>query len=172
MLENWVFMTTFLGFCLIALFHGCILLFAPNRYIPTYSWSQPSLKLARRPPLQLGKRLVGLLLTMLIAWIFVRPILIWMVHPVRRALISGQSPLPAGMARWDLLGFALFGVVCGYLLLTRPKRSVELMFSADRSKLQDKTTLRLWTLEVRLAGLLFMVWSLFPMADFIRSLRN
>jgi hypothetical protein len=171
MLETWVFMTAFLGFCLIALFHGCVLLFAPDRYIPNH-WDQPSLRLVRKPPLQLGKRFSGMCLTVMIVWIFLRPVVTWMLHPVKRELISNQSPLPEGMARWDMLGITLFAWVCGYFLFTRSKRSVELMFSADRSKLQDKTTFRLWMLEVQAAGLLFVVWSLIPMAEFIESLRN
>jgi hypothetical protein len=76
------------------------------------------------------------------------------------------------MARWDMLAFALFRVVSGYLLLTRAEKSVELMFTADRSKLGDKTTLRLWTFEVQTVAILFLLWSLLPMVDFIRSLRN
>ena len=151
MLETWVFMTAFLGFCLIGLVHGCVLLFAPDKYIPNY-WDQPSLRLACKPPLQLGKRFLGLSLTVMIVWIFLRPVLTWMLHPVKRELISGEPPLPAGMMRWDMLGIALFALACGYFFFTRPKRAVELMFTADRGKLQDKTTLRLWTLETQVAG--------------------
>jgi hypothetical protein len=105
-------------------------------------------------------------------WYFMRPAISWMLHPVSSKLSSGESPLSPGMARWDLLGLTIFVLVCGFLLLTRPEKSVELMFAADKSKLQDKTTLRLWVFYVQASGILFMTWSLLPAADFIRSLRS
>jgi hypothetical protein len=172
MLENWIFMTGFLGFSLIFLFHGCILLIAPDRYIPSYTWGQPNLVLVRKRPFELGKRFLGLFFSGLAVWVFARPAIIWMLHPTKREISWGPSPLPQGMARWDMLGLALFALVCGYFLFTRPEKSVELMFTADRTKLNDKTTLRLWTLETQVFAFLFMVWSLLPMADFVRSLRH
>jgi hypothetical protein len=108
----------------------------------------------------------------MIVCIFVWPTVEWMLHPVSGEITSGDSPLPRGMARWDMLAFALFGVVSGYLLFTRAEKSVEPMFTADRSKLEDKTTLRLWTFEVQTIAILFLLWSLLPMVDFIGSLRN
>jgi hypothetical protein len=172
MLESWIFMTALLGFCLIALFHGCILLFAPERYLPTYSWGRPTLRLARTPSFYLGKRFWGLCLSGVILGIFVRPAVAWILHPKTLEISSGQSLLPLGMARWDLFGFALLVAVGGYLLLTRPEKSVELMFAADKSKLLDKATLRLWTFHVQMAAFFMLLWCLLPMADFIRSFRR
>ncbi len=83
----------------------------------------------------------------------------------------GNSPLPRGSARWDMLGLGLFSLMFGYLLLFRPQRSVEMMFSADKSKLQDATTRKLWTLYVQLGGTYMLVWSLLPMNEFAKSLR-
>ena len=76
------------------------------------------------------------------------------------------------MARWDMLGLTIFAIVCGYALLTRPERTVKLMFAADKNMLKDRVTLRLWTLYVQLSAVSFMVWSLLPAADFIKSLRS
>lgn len=170
MLENWVFMTGLLIACLVALFHGCVLLFAPARYLPSYHWGEGSLRLARKPPFQLGKRLGGLILSTIIAVIFMRPAVLWMLHSKLSQISWGESPLRHGTARWDQLVFAIFGFVCSYFLFTRPARSVELMFSADKSKLEDKVTLSLWTLYVQLSALFFMVWSLLPAAAFIKSI--
>jgi len=55
--------------------------------------------------------------------------------------------------------------------MTRPDKSVELLFAADKSKLEDKTTLRLWTIYVQVGALFFLVWSLLPISQFIRSLQ-
>jgi hypothetical protein len=171
MLENWIFMAAFLGFSLIGLFHGCVLLIAPGRYIPSYTWGQSSLRLSRKPSFEIGKRIGGLLLSVMIIAIFARPAILWMLHPVPSEVSWGESPLPKGMPRWDLLAVTIVAVVFGFLLLTRSEKSVELMFSADKSRLQDKITLRLWTLYVQTTAILIMTWSLLPAADFIRSLR-
>src|SRR5579862_4086552 len=172
MLENWVFVTGFLGFSLIFLFHGCILLFAPDRYPAGYTWGQPSLILVRKRPFEFGKRFLGLCFSGMSLLVFARPAIIWTLHPTKSETTSGASPLPQSAARWDMLGLGVFALVCGYFLFTRPEKSVELMFTADRTKQEDKTTLRLWTLETQVFAFLLMVWSLLPMADFIRSLRH
>jgi hypothetical protein len=172
MLQSWIFMIGFLMACLLLLFHGCILLVAPSRYIPVYNWGEGSLTLARKPPFEFGKRFGGLVLIGAIVAIFMRPVILWMLHPKPGKLSSGESPLPYGVARWDLLGVATFAVVCGFLLLMRPEKSVELMFTADKSKLEDKVTLRLWTLYVQTSALFFLLWSLLPAADFINSLQS
>lgn len=172
MLENWIFMTGFLMASLIFLFHGCILLFAPSRYLPLYNWGENSLTLARKPPFELRKRFGGLVLSGAIVGIFMRPVILWMLHPESGELSWGESPLPHGVARWDLLGLAVFAVVCGFLLFMRPEKSVELMFTSDKSKLQDKVTRRLWTLYVQVSAILFLLWSLLPAADFIKSLHS
>ena len=172
MLENWVFMVGFLMASLIGLFHGCILLFAPSRYLPRYNWGESSLTLVRKPPFEFGKRFGGLVLSGAILAIFMRPVFLWMLHPKPGEISSGHSLLPHGVARWDLLGLAIFAVVCGFLLLMRPEKSVELMFTADKNKLQDKVTLHLWTLYVQTSALFFLLWSLLPAAAFIKSLHS
>lgn len=172
MLENWIFMIGFLMASLSGLFHGCILLFAPGRYLPLYNWGESSLTLARKPPFEFKKRFGGLVLSGVIVAIFMRPVILWMLHPKPGEPSSGESPLPHGVPRWDLLGVAIFAVFCGFLLLMRPEKSVELMFMADKSKLQDKVTRRLWTLYVETSALLFLLWSLLPAAEFIKSLHS
>jgi hypothetical protein len=136
------------------------------------SWGESSIRLVRKPPFEFGKRLLGLVLSAAIIGIFMRPAILWVLHPVASEISGGRSPLPQGMARWDLLGLTIFVLVCGFLLLTRPEKSVEILFSADKTKLQDKTTLRLWTLYVQGSAIFLMVWSLLPATDFIRSIRS
>ncbi len=170
MLEDWVFMIAVLDICLVGLFWGCMLLSAPNRCPPNYRWGQPSIELVRKPPLELGKRFMGLCLSLIIAWIFARPVVGWMLHPMHRGLVYGKSP--SGMARWDELGLGLFTLAGAYYLMLRPERSVELMFWADTSRLKDKTTLRLWKFEVRMLASGIMLMSLLLLANFIRSLRG
>jgi hypothetical protein len=132
----------------------------------------PEFNARSQTTVEFGKRLAGLLLSAMIVWIFIRPVVKWMLHPVGRKTTSAESPLPPGIARWDMLGSALFCIGCSYFLLTRPERSLELMFTAERSRLQDKTKLRLWTLEVQMAAVLMLIWSLLPTVDFVRSLRH
>jgi hypothetical protein len=172
MLENWIFATGVLIASLVFLFHGCILLFAPGKYLPVYGWGVSGLRLARKPTFEFGKRFVGLVLSGAIVFFFMRPAILWMVHPKPGEVSWGESPLPHGVARWDLLGVAIVFLLCGAFLLSRPEKSVELMFAADKSKLQDKVTLRLWTLYVQTTALFLMVWSLLPAADFIKSFRS
>jgi hypothetical protein len=169
MLDSWLFGIALLLGSLLVLFHGCILLFCPNRYIPSRTWGQGSLKLVRKPPLQIGKRFGGLCVSVAIIWFFTLPAISWILHPKPDGRSSGES-LPRMMVRWDLLGVAIFAIVCGYLLLMRTEKSVESLFAADRDKLQDKTTFRLWTIYVQVAAFLFVVWSLLPLSDFIKSL--
>jgi hypothetical protein len=107
MLKTWIFMAATLGFLLYALFYGCMLLIAPNRCPAFYKWGQPSVVLVRKPPLQLGKRLLGLCLSVTIVFIFMRPIITGMLHPSSSALSYGNSPFRPGVARWDKLGFGL-----------------------------------------------------------------
>jgi len=82
-----------------------------------------------------------------------------------------DSTIAPGTMRWDMLGLSLLVMLGGYALLIRAERSVEMMFSADRSKLQDKLTRTLWTLYVQLAALSLLVWSLLPMSTFLKSFR-
>lgn len=58
--------------------------------------NRPSLTLVRKPPLELSKRFAGRLLLAMIAWIFVRPTVERMLHPVSGEITSGESPLPQG----------------------------------------------------------------------------
>ncbi len=172
MLEHWLLMAAILGFCLYVLFYSCMLLIAPNRCPPTYKWGQPSLRLVRKPPLELGKRFTGLCGSVVIVVIFLRPLITRMFHPAIGEVSWGKSPFAPEMPRWDALGFGLFGTAAGYYLLMHPKRSVELMFSADTSRLKDKTTVRIWTFAVQTAAFGIMLASLVMLAGFIRSLRN
>jgi len=172
MLEDGIFMLAILGVSLYVLFYGCMLLVAPNRCPVQYNWGQPSITLARKRPLELGKRLAGLCLSVLILFVFMPHIIPRILHPVTSGLDRGESPFPLGTARWDELAFGLSGLVAGCYLIVRPEKSVELMFSADTSRLKDKTTLRLWTTGIRIAALGFMLLSLLFVADFIRSLRH
>jgi hypothetical protein len=57
------------------LFHAGISLIAPGRYIPTDNWNGQNSTLVRKPPFEFGKRLAGLLLSAMIVWIFIRPML-------------------------------------------------------------------------------------------------
>jgi hypothetical protein len=165
-------MTAFLLVSLLALFHGLVLIFAPARYITSSRLGESTLRLVKKPPFEFGKLFLGLVVSGLIVGVFVRPVVSWMLHPTARVISGGKSPLPEGTARWDLLGIAVFAVVAGYILLSRAEKSVELLFTADKQKLEDKHTLRLWTIYVQLFGIFCVGWSLLPAADFFRSLHS
>ena len=165
-------MTAFLIGSLLGLFHGCILMFSPGRCVPVARYGESSLRLVQKAPFEFGKRLSGLALSVIIAAVFVRPAVLWMLHPKPDEFSSGTSPLPVGMARWGLLGVAIVAVIVGYMNLTRSEKLVELMFAADKATLEDKGTLRLWTVYLQLFGLVAMLWALLPAADFIKSLRS
>jgi len=171
MLENQIFGFALLLGSLLFMFHGCVLLFSPSRYLPMYTWGQSTIILVRKPPFEFWKRLGGLLLSAAIFLVFTLPAISMVFVPKGDGITSGNSPLPRDTARWDMLGLGLFSLLCGYILLFRPQSSVEMMFSADKSKLQDATTRKLWTLYVRLGGACILAWSLLPMGEFIKSLR-
>jgi hypothetical protein len=171
MLENWVIMSGLLIGSLLFLFHGCVLLLAPNRYPPSSSWGQSELKLVRKPQSDLGKRVVGLCLSIAVFWMFMLPAISWMLHPGAVEISSGASPLPHGTARWDLLALSTFLISCSSFMMAKTQESVELMFSADKTKLRDKTTLRFWTIYIQLAALYFIVCSLILISDFLKSSR-
>ena len=170
MLETSVFMTAILVFLMFALFYGCMLLILPNRCPPRVRFGQPSLQLVRKPSLELRQRFFGLILSAVLVFIFVRPVIRWILHPVGGKLSFGKSPFPAGTARWDQLVFCLVSTTGGYYLLTHAEKSVELMFSADPSRLKDKSTRLLWTFAVRAVGFAIILFSLLFLTEFIRSI--
>jgi hypothetical protein len=171
MLEERIFgSAVFLG-SLLFIFHGSILLIAPGRYLPMGTWGESTLKLVRKPPFEFWKRFAGLCLSVAVFIILTLPGFSMILHPKPGNLSFGNSPLPPDSVRWDLLGFGLFALVSGYLLVLRPGRSVEMLFSSDKSKLEDKMTQKLWKLYVQTAGYFFLVWSLLPLSQFIKSFR-
>jgi hypothetical protein len=171
MLEDRIFGSALVLVSLLLIFHGCILLFAPERYLPLGTWGEPTIRLVRKPPFDFWKRLVGLCPSVAVFLVFTFPGFSMILYPKAGSLSFGNSPLPQGSVRWDLLGFGLFALVCGYLLILRPQRSVEMMFTSDRSKLEDKTTQKLWKLYVQVFGSSCLVLSLLPFSQFIKSLR-
>jgi hypothetical protein len=155
----------------ISMFHGCVLLFAPNKYLPLGAWGESSIVLIRKPSLELGKRLIGLCIIIAMAWMFTRPGISLIVNPGRGSISGGDPSLPHLGPRWDLSGIGIFALICGGLLFLGSKQSVEQMFAADSTRLRDRATLRLWNLYVQLVGLFCLLWSLLPLSEFIRSLR-
>ncbi len=170
MLEERIFGLALVLASLLFIFHGGVLLLAPGRYLPMGAWGDSTLKLVRRPPFEFWKRLAGLCLSVAVFMIFMLPGFSMILHPKPGNLSFGNSPLPRGSVRWDLLGFGLFSLGWGYFLILRAGRSVEMMFSYDKKKLEDKTTRELWKLSVLVFGSFCLVWSLFPLSQFIKSL--
>ena len=172
MLEVRVFAFALLLVSSLFLFHGLVLLIAPQKSLPTYSWGeQPKLELHRKPLLHLGKRFLGLCITVLVGGAFLRPAMKLMLHPTLSESSWGKSPLPSGSARWDLLVLGLFAATIGYYLMLQPGKLVVLMFAADESRLQNRNTRRLWTTYVRVAGVYAIAFSLLVFGQFIKSLR-
>jgi hypothetical protein len=172
MLNHWIFMAAISGICVYGLFYSLMLLIAPNRCPAHYKSGQPSLQLVRKPPLQLGKRFLGLCMSAGIVIIFVRPIVAGILHPASGTMSGGESQFSRGVARWDILAVGLLGAVAGYYLLTHPENSVELMFYSDTDKLKDKITLRIWTLAEQAAAVSIMLLSLVSVVSFVGSLRS
>lgn len=171
MLETRIFGAGLFLASLVFIFHGCVLLFAPKRYLPVARWGGSTIILVRKPPLELGKRFVGLCIIVAMFLIFTIPGLLMILNPGPASVSWGDSPLPHGTIRWDMLGFGLVAVFCGYLLMLRPEGSVKLLFSSDKTKLEDQTTRRLWTIQTRMVGSYCLLMSLLLFNGFIRSLR-
>jgi hypothetical protein len=171
MLEYWVFMAGVTAFCLYALFYGCMLMIVPYRCPTMYGWARPSVILVRKRPLMLTERFLGLCLSSMMLFLLWH-VIAWILSPVGGELSTGQSPFPSGTARWDMLGFGLFGLVGGYFLLTRPTKSVEMLFWLDTSRLKDNITVRLWTFAIRTFAYAIVCVSLAFVIAFIRSLRH
>lgn len=171
MSESWTFMAALFLVSLLFGFHGLALLIVPDKYPPMVRWGQPAkIELLQNRPLGLGKRLAGPCLAAFIGWFFTRPAVSWMLHPKLFPVSLGSSPLPPGMPRWDLLLLGLFLVGCGLFLVARPGRLARALFSADRSCLQDKPTLILWTIYGQLFGVACVLMSALIFGDFVSSL--
>jgi hypothetical protein len=171
MLEDKIFWWAMLLISFLFVFHGCVLLFVPDRYIPMYTWGESSLRLVRKPPFQFWKRVGGFCLSAGVLLFFTLPAIFQILGAKMGVVPKDDSTIAPGTMRWDMLGLSLLVMLGGYALLIRAERSVEMMFSADRSKLQDKLTRTLWTLYVQLAALSLLVWSLLPMSTFLKSFR-
>ncbi len=171
MLEERIFGSALVLASLLFIFHGGVLLIAPGRYLPLGTWGESTLRLVRKPPFEFWKRLAGLCLSVAIFVIFTLPGFFMMLYPKASSLPSPDSQLPQAGVRWDMLALGLFTLICGYALLLRPERSVEMMFSSDKSKLEDETTRKLWKLYVQYSASFFFLWSLLPLGEFIKSFR-
>ena len=169
MLPELLFPTALLLGSLLGLFHGLVLLLAPDKYVPTASWDRTTLRLVRKRPNQVGKRFAGLCLTVAILWIFTVPAISWIFHLPSATAASGFSS--QSRKRWDLLAFGIGAILVGYFMFTWPKQGVEALFTLDKKKLQDVATRRIWTLYVQVFGLCFAVFALMLFSDFVRSLR-
>ena len=168
MLETWIFMSGFLIVSLLALFHGLVLMIAPDKSIPVPNWGPRRIELFRKPPLDLGKRFAGLCWTLLVSGVFIRPVILWMIHPTPGTASLEDSPV---VVRWDFLGLGVFALAAGIYLLRRPDGPVRHMFAADATKLKDRATLRLWTLYTQAAGVFCVLFSVLILNQFLRSLR-
>jgi hypothetical protein len=164
-----LFPTGLLLVSLLFLFHGLVLLLAPDKYVPTSAWGQTTIKLVRKRPIQFGKRFAGFCLTVAILCIFTVPAILWIFRLLSSRIVAAPSS-PRG-TRWDLLAVGIGAVLVGYFMFTWPKKWVEALFALDKEKLQDVATRRIWTLYIQVAGLYFVVFSLLTFNDFVRSLR-
>jgi hypothetical protein len=150
------------------IFHGCVPLFAPNKYLPLGSMNGTSIVLVRKPPFYFWRRLVGLVLSVVIFLIFTMGGLYTMVRPETHKVSFGKS---SRGSKWFFLAFGLFLVAAGYLMLFRPHRSVEMLFTQEPGKLQDPDTRWLWQIYVRMAGVFCCVFSLLLLSEFVKNLR-
>jgi hypothetical protein len=103
----------------VRVFFGAMLMIAPNKCPRRMVPGEPNVTLLRKPPLALRERLFGLILVMLIVFLFSRPVLQWISHPVAQISSRGKSPFAAGTPRWDHLAFGVAIASGGYYLLTR-----------------------------------------------------
>jgi hypothetical protein len=169
MLPDLLFPTALLLTSLLFLFHGLVLLMAPDKYVPTSVWGQTTIKLARKQPIQFGKRFAGFCLTVAILWMFTVPVISWILRLFSARGVATPSSLSG--TRWDLLAVGIGAVLVGYFMFAWPKKWVEALFALDKERLQDVATRRLWTLYIQVAGLNFAVFSLLTFSEFARSLR-
>jgi hypothetical protein len=158
MLPDLLFPTALLLTSLLFLFHGLVLLMAPEKCVPTSVWGQPTIKPARKQPIQFGKRFAGFCLTVAILWMFTVPVISWILR-----LFSARGVATPSSLRGTVL--------VGYFMFARPKKWVEALFALDKERLQDVATRRLWTLYIQVAGLNFAAFSLLTFSQFVRSLR-
>lgn len=70
MLPELLFPAEMLLMSLLFLFHGLVLLLAPDKYLPTSAWGQTTIKLVRKGPIHFGKRFAGFCLTVAILSVF------------------------------------------------------------------------------------------------------
>jgi len=171
MLADLLFPTALLLVSFLFLFHGLVLLLAPDKYISTLARDQTTIRLVRKRPVQYGQRFTGFFLTAGILWIFTVPAIERILHLISAHGVSGDGNVSPGNTRWDLLAVAIGEVLLGYFMISWPKKWVEALFVRDKEKLQDPATRRIWTLYIQLAGLYFSVFSLLLFVDFAKSLR-
>jgi hypothetical protein len=133
MLPDLLFPTGMLLISLLGLFHGLVLLLAPDKYVPTSTWGQTSIKLVRKRPFQFGKRFAGFCLTAMILWIFTVPAISWILRLLFTCGVEGSSSLRG--TRWDLLAVGIGAVLVGYFMFAWPRKWVEALFALDKEKL-------------------------------------
>ena len=172
MLLNLVFPTALLLLSFLFLFHGLVLLLAPDRYIPTLAGDQQTLRLVRKRPIQFGKRFAGFFLTAIILWIFTVSAVEKIWHLVTVHGLPGDGNAYFGDTnRWGLLAVSIGAVLVGYFMLMWPEKWVKELFRMDIEKLQDLATRKLWTLYIQLAGLYCSAFALVAFVGFVRRLR-
>lgn len=169
MLENWVFMTGLLLLSLLFAFHGAVLLIVPRSYLPLDRWGPARLELHAKPPSYISRRVSGTLLLAAVAWFPIRFTISWMLHPTLMRISWGPAS-PPGIIRWDLFLLGVLALTMGLSLTFRPEKSARLLLGGEKEQ-ADITTIKVWVWYVRVAGVYATLFSLFPMSEFIRSLR-
>jgi len=162
MLLNLLFPTALLLLSFLFLFHGLVLLLAPDRYIPALAGNQRTIT----------KRFAGFFLATIIFRLFTVPAVEKIWHLVTDYGPSGEGNVFFGDTnRWGLLTISIGAVLVGYFMVMWPEKWVKELFRLDIEKLQDPAARKLWTLYIQLAGLYCSAFSLVAFVGFVRRLR-
>ena len=175
MVDTWMFIVFDLLFSLLLLFPGLVMLLAPKKSFTLASDRfpleyPPKVELHRKPPSYASTRVLGLLLT-LVALFLMSFAVRWMFPSTTVEPSSSESQVPFVVVRWDLLMLTVVLFVAAACLLWRPHWLVDrIVFIVPEDPIKP-STIWLWTLWVRLAGMLALLGCFIPLRDFLRSLQ-
>lgn len=161
-MKEWLFMLGVLLCCLVFLFNGCLMFLSPKRHVRFLDWLSrsgdwSSANTQWRPGFHWGRRAAGFAF-MVFALLALKPIILWMLDPVRLTVVVSTPVLRNGV-RTDWFGFSggLIIFAVGAYMLIQPRWVVHWVIAKNPQRLFQTETFGAGAWRIRLFGALMMV---------------